>query len=167
VDAPGTLLAGEVGKPHGLAGEVYVVPISDDPRRFEPGSILLHSDGRELTVEARREHRNRMLVKFTGHDTRTDAEGLRGALYVRTEEARDLPEGEFWPHELIGCKVMLVDGAEVGEIADVVPGSAHDLLSIRNDRGEFLVPLVKEIVVAVDVDAGIATIDPPQGLLEP
>jgi 16S rRNA processing protein RimM len=167
LDAPGTLLAGEIGKPHGLAGEVYVVPISDDPRRFEPGSILLHADGRELTVESSRVHRNRLLVKFTGLDTRSEAEGLRGALFVTSDDVRDLPEDEFWPHDLIGCKVALVDGSEVGEVADVVPGSAHDFLTVRSDKGESLIPMVKEIVVAVDVDQGIVTLDPPAGLIEP
>jgi 16S rRNA processing protein RimM len=167
VTAPGTLLAGEIGKPHGLAGEVYVVPISDDPRRFEPGSILLHGDGRELVVESSRTHRNRLLVKFAGLDDRSAAERLRGALFVRAGEIRDLPADEFWAHDLIGCRVVLVDGSEVGEVADVVPGAAHDLLSVRGEKGEYLVPLVREIVVAVEVDPGVVTIDPPEGLLEP
>ena len=165
--APGTLLAGEIGKPHGLAGEVYVVPISDDPRRFEPGSILLHADGRELVVESSRTHRNRLLVKFAGLDDRSAAERLRGALFVRAGDIRDLPADEFWAHDLIGCRVVLVDGSEVGEVADVVPGAAHDLLSVRGEKGEYLVPLVREIVVAVEVDPGVVTIDPPAGLLEP
>ena len=63
--------------------------------------------------------------------------------------------------------MVLVDGSEVGEVADVVPGAAHDLLSVRGKKGEYLVPLVKEIVVAVDVDPGVVTLDPPGGLIEP
>lgn len=161
------LLAGEVGKPHGIAGEVYVMPISDDPRRFEAGSTLIRANGRRLTVESARSHRNRFLVKFAGVDDRDGAERLRGALYVRAEDARDLQEGEYWPHELIGCRVVRADGADVGEVSDVLPGAAHDLLSVRTDHGDRLVPLVKEIVIGVDVDASTITLDPPAGLLEP
>jgi 16S rRNA processing protein RimM len=167
MEAPGRLLAGEVGKPHGIAGEVHVMPISDDPRRFEAGSTLLHADGRRLTVESARSHRNRLLVKFAGVDDRDQAGRLRGALYVSAAEARELPPGEYWPHELIGCRVVRVGGDDVGEVSDVIPGAAHDLLVVRTDRGDRLVPLVKEIVIEVDTDKGTVTLDPPAGLLEP
>jgi 16S rRNA processing protein RimM len=166
MEAPGRLLAGEVGKPHGVAGEVYVMPISDDPRRFEAGSDLIHADGRRLTVESARSHRNRFLVKFVGVDDRSEAERLRGALYVRSDDVRDLREGEYWPHELIGCRVVRADGGDVGEVSDVIPGAAHDLLAVRTDHGDRLVPMVKEIVIAVDIDARTVTLDPPAGLLE-
>jgi 16S rRNA processing protein RimM len=167
VEGAGKLLAGEIGKPHGISGEVYVIPISDDPRRFEPGSRLLHADGRSLTVQSARPHRNRFLVKFEGIDTRTDAETLRGALFVRSEDLRDLAEGEYWPHDLIGCRVVQSDGDEVGEVMDVVPGPAHDFLAVRTERGDRLVPLVGDIVVNVDLAARRIRVDPPAGLLEP
>lgn len=160
------LLAGEIGKPHGVSGEVYVIPISDDPRRFEPGSRLLHVDGRSLTVQSARTHRNRFLVKFAGIDTRTEAERLRGGLFVHADDLRDLAEDEYWPHELIGCRVFEGDGEEVGEVTDVVPGAAHDFLSVRTAQGDRLVPLVGDIVVDVDLSTRRITVEPPAGLFE-
>ena len=160
------LLAGEVGKPHGLGGEVYVIRISDDPLRFEPGSRLIHGDGRELVVESSRPHRDRLLVKFQGFDDRTAAEGLRGALLIHSEDVRALEDHEYWPHELVGCSVVLRDGTEVGEVNAVVPSPAHDLLQVGTPGGERLVPIVKEIVIEVDVSARRITIDPPEGLLD-
>lgn len=160
------LLAGEIGKPHGIGGEVYVVRISDDPRRFEPGSELVHSDGRTLVVEGARAHRDRLLVKFVGVDTRTEAEALRGALFVAGEERRALEEDEFWVDDLVGREVRLPDGKPVGTVARVAPGPAHDHLVIDTPSGERLVPLVKEIVTGVALDEGIVTVDPPAGLLD-
>jgi 16S rRNA processing protein RimM len=160
------LLAGEIGKPHGLGGEVYVVRISDDPGRFDPGARLIHSDGRALVVESSRAHRDRLLVKFEGVDDRTGAEGLRGALFVPTEDVRALEDDEFWPHDLVGCSVALSDGTVVGEVGAVVPSPAHDLLEVRTAAGDRLVPVVKEIVTEVDVAARRITIDPPEGLLD-
>jgi 16S rRNA processing protein RimM len=162
---PDRLLAGEVGKPHGLAGEVYVVPISDDPRRFEPGSTLLREDGSPLTIAAVHRHGNRMLVRFDGVSDRASAESLRGPLYVASEEARALEENEFWPHDLIGCTVT--DGTgDVGRVVEVVAGSAQDLLRVDTPNGERMIPLVGEIVVAVDTTERRVTIDPPEGLLD-
>jgi 16S rRNA processing protein RimM len=160
------LLAGQVGKPHGIAGEVYVVPISDDPRRFDPGSILVREDGSTVVVESARAHTNRFLVKFEGVETRDEAERLRGPLLIPAEEARALEDDEFWPHDLEGCAVVLPDGEPVGTVSSVVSGPAQDLLEVATQHGDRLVPLVKEIVVDVDVGARRVTIDPPAGLLD-
>jgi 16S rRNA processing protein RimM len=161
------LLAGEIGKPHGLEGEVYVVRISDDPHRFDPGAQLTHGDGRHLVVERSRSHRTRFLVKFEGYDDRTAAEGLRGALYVSADQLRQLGGDEFWPHELAGARVVTVAGDDVGELMRIDPGAAHDHFVVLTSAGERLVPAVKSIVVDVDVAARRITLDPPEGLLDP
>lgn len=163
---PDRLLAGVVGKPHGLRGEVYVEPISDDPRRFDAGSELQRGDGDVLVVAGARVHRNRLLVKFEGVDDRDAAETLRGPLYVSGDDLRPLGDGEFWTFELAGCEVVTSAGERVGEVARVVPGAANDLLEVTTASGDALVPMVKEIVVAIDVDARRVTVDPPAGLID-
>ena len=162
---PTRLLAGEIGKPHGISGEVYVVPISDDPRRFEAGSRLQRDDS-DLVVAAARRHGNRLLVKFEGIDTRDEAEGLRGPLFVPIEEARTLDDDEFWPHDLVGCEVRTPDGRAHGRIRQVAPGRAHDLLVVDAPVGERMIPLVKDIVREIDVAGRVVVVDPPAGLLD-
>ena len=140
-----------------------MVPISDDPRRFGPGSHLVHEDGRELIVEGSRRHRTRFLVKFSGSDSREGAERLRGPIYVRSEDVRELAADEYWPHDLVGCEVVTTSDREVGTVARVVPGAAQDLLVVGAD--ELLIPMARAIVVSVDTDARRIVIDPPEGLL--
>ncbi len=160
------LLAGEIGKPHGTSGEVYVIRISDDPHRFDAGAVLTHEDGRHLVVASARSHRDRFLVHFEGSSSREDAEALRGTLYVAPEETRDLEDAEYWVHEVVGCDVVLSDGTPVGSVADVIVRSAQDLLEIDTAKGSRLVPFVDAIVVEVDRDARRVIIDPPAGLLD-
>ena len=160
------LLAGEVGKPHGLAGEVYVVVISDDPHRFDPGSTLFRADGGPLVVTSSRAHGQRFLVRFEGIDDRPEAEGLRGPLYVPGTERRALEEDEFWTDDLVGCSVVTRAGAELGQVSGIVPGSAQDLLQVETGTGVRLVPAVKAIVVEVDPDARRIVVDPPEGLFD-
>jgi 16S rRNA processing protein RimM len=157
---------GVIGKPHGIAGDVYVERISDDPSRFEPGAQLSHEDGRRLVVERSRVHRSRFLVKFEGSEDRSSAEGLRGSLFIEAAAARPLGPDEFWPDDLVGCVAYLPDGAPVGEVTELIAGVAQDLLSVRTTAGSRLVPLVKEIVVDVDVESKRITLDPPAGLLD-
>lgn len=139
--------------------------ISDDPHRFDPGSRLLHSDGRTLTVENARPHRDRFLVKFEGIETREDAERIRGTLFVPATEVRKLDEDEFWEHDLVGCEVLDVGGRSLGTVTAIVPGPAQDLLEIATSRGTGLIPFVREIVRETDVGARRVVIDPPEGLL--
>lgn len=159
------LLAGEVGKPHGLAGEVYVVVISDDPQRFEPGSQLHREDGTTLVVAASRAHGDRFLVRFEGTDTREQAMFLRGPLYVPGEETRTLEDDEFWHDDLVGCAVV-VGEVPVGTVTGVLSGPMQDLLQVDTTNGERLVPLVKPIVVRVDTGARQIVLDPPEGLFD-
>ena len=139
--------------------------ISDDPRRFEPGSQLHHADGRILTVETARHHRDRFLVKFEEAADREGAKALRGAIYVPADELRALEDDEYWQHDIVGCEVKTRAGDAVGRVENVVNGPAQDLLEIATPNGNRLVPVVKDIVVSVDVAARTVVIDPPEGLL--
>lgn len=162
---PPRLLVGQVGKPHGIMGEVYVVSISDDPHRFDPGARLTRGDESAVEIESMRHHGSGLLVKFVGVSSRDEADALRGPLYVASEEVRTLDENEYWPDDLIGCRV--VEGeTSWGTVTEVRPGSAHDLLVVDTERGERMVPLVKDIVVEVDLERRSIAISPPAGLLE-
>jgi 16S rRNA processing protein RimM len=166
-DPPARLLAGQIGKPHGLDGEVYVVPISDDPHRFEPGSALLDPEDRKLVVAESRRHRDRLLVRIEGVEDREGAERLRGlSLYVTPEDLRRLGDDEFWPHDLVGSEVRTTDGDVVGRVAEVVPGAAQDLLRVDTEGGPKLVPMAKDIVVEVNTAGGVVVVDPPEGLFD-
>ena len=162
---PQRLLAGQIGKPHGLDGEVYVVPISDDPRRFQVGSRLRDAKDSVLEIESVRNHGTRMLVRFVGVNTRDVADTLRGPLYVPREDVRELESDEYWPQDLIGCEVFVEDKPE-GRVIDVRPGSAHDLLVIETERGERMIPFVRAIVRSLDVPRSRIDVEPPQGLLD-
>lgn len=145
---------------------MYVARISDDPQRFELGSRLEHEDGRTLIVRSARPHRDRFLMCFEGVETREAAERLRGGLYVALEEARDLTEDEYWPHDLVGCSVLSADGSELGEVVKVLSNPAQDLLVLATPAGERFVPMVKEIVREVDLSSRSIRIAPPEGLLD-
>lgn len=160
------LLAGEIGKPHGTAGDVYVIRISDDPHRFDPGASLTHQDGRVLVVASSRVHRDRFLVRFEGVTDREGAEALRGALYVDAGEVRELGDSEYWEADLIGCDVVRADGTSVGKITDVIVRPAQDLLQVATPGGDRLVPFVSDIVTQVDPERRRVVVEPPAGLLD-
>lgn len=177
------LVVGQIGRPHGIRGEVTVLVRTDDPDlRFKPGSVLATEPGSRgpLTVVAARWHSGRLLVSFAGYSDRDEAEELRGTLLV-VDSAEVGPAGpeEFRDYDLIGLDVLTRSGEPVGVVTDVLhhgqdllvvapPGSgeAGGRPAAGRARGEMLVPFVAAIVPEVDLEAGRLVIDPPPGLLE-
>ena len=155
----GLLEVGRIGKPHGVRGDLFLTLTSDVAARHEPGAVLTVADGqhyRELTVTTSRMQNGRWVVHFEGIDDRNDAEKLTNkflyAAPVDDDEA-------LWVHELIGSRVVDVDGTDWGECTGVLYNPAHDLLEID---GHLLVPMP---FVMSHAD-GTTTIDPPAGLRE-
>ena len=67
--------------------------------------------------------------------------------------------------QLLGSKVITIDGVDVGTLTDVINLPGQDLLAVASANGEVLIPFVLEIVPTVDIKNRIITIDPPDGLL--
>ncbi|RNL84783.1 ribosome maturation factor RimM [Halostreptopolyspora alba] len=165
------LVVGRIGRARGIRGEVVVDERTDDPAsRFATGARLLTEPDSvgPLTVAASRRQSGRLLVRFESVTDRTRAEELRGVtLLVSSEEIAlsDDPD-EFHDHELIGLRVVTVEGREVG-VVDSVLHHAQDLLVVTESSGqEVLVPFVRDLVPEVDTAAGRLVIDPPPGLLD-
>jgi 16S rRNA processing protein RimM len=166
-------VVGRVLRPHGVRGELAVEVLSDAPDRFAPGAELGAGDPdgdgplRPVTVTAARLHLGRLLLRLDGVEDRDAAERLRGALLsIPMEAARPLAGDEFWPHQLVGLAVVDRQGRRRGEVADVLPGTAHDLLAVDLPGGERrLVPAVAALVT-VELEAGRVLVDAVPGLLD-
>ena len=165
------VVVGQVGRAHGLRGEVFVEPRTDEPeRRFVAGAVLA-TEGRahwpSLTIAAARTHSGRLVVQFEEIADRNAAESARGTrltVPLSPEESPEDPE-EFYDHQLVGLRVETVDGDVVGELLRVEHNAAQDLLVIGTPRGEVLFPFVGALVPEVDVAGGRIVLDDRPGLL--
>ena len=150
------LEVGHIRRAHGLRGEVFVQLISDSDRRVAPGAELIAGD-ETLVIESSRVASNgRRVVKFAQIGDRTAAEAYANRL--RRGRAVDDPDA-LWVHELIGGRVVEVDGTERGECVSVIANPAADLLEL--DSGA-LVP--SNFVVSNA--GGIIVVDTPEGLFD-
>ena len=148
-----------------MGGEVSVQPLTEVGARFVPGSVLRLEDGRTLTVETSRPHRDRVLVKFEGVADRDHADALRGSvLLVDAADAPPIEERDrYWIHQVVGLQVITEDGRPLGWIREVEANPANDLWVTEDGA---LIPAVREVVVGVDLDAGRVTVRELPGLFE-
>ncbi|MDR3070613.1 MAG: ribosome maturation factor RimM [Propionibacteriaceae bacterium] len=160
------VIVGYVGKAHGLAGEVAIRVITDEPEiRFAVGAELAAGDGGTLRIAARRWHSGVLLMKFEGVNDRSAAQALRSqALWAELHDLED--DDEFHDVELIGLTAKTSQGDEIGPVLRVLHFPAQDLLEIKTAIGSKLVPFVRELVPEVDVEEGCLTIAEIPGLLD-
>ena len=164
-------LVGRIARAHGNRGQVIVNPDTDFvEERFRVGAVLhTRRAGRveTLRITASRIHQGRPVIAIDGVVTMNDAEAMAGLeLRVPTEELEVLPEGVFYRHDLVGCRVETVDGTDVGEVAAVEGDLGASRLVLRDAAGEVLIPLAEEICVRVDIAGRRIVINPPKGLIE-
>jgi 16S rRNA processing protein RimM len=163
---------GEITKAHGLRGEVRVIPLTDDPRRFHRLAECVLWDASRNERETRRiatarRHGEAVVVRLEGCDDANAAAALAGRfLAVPKTEALPAPEGRFYPWQLEGCRVVTEDGREVGRVTGIEHGPAQDLWVVSDGAREHLIPAVPEIVAEVDLAGRRVVIRPPEGLLE-
>lgn len=149
---------GQVVGAFGVRGAVKVMSLTDFPDRFEPGSEL-YLAGDRRRVEWSRPQPSGLVVKLSGVDDRTRAEGLYGSfLEVPDEELRQLPEGRWYHHQLLGLAVVTAAGRDLGTLAEVLTAPANDVWVARGAGGEHLIPAVADALVAVDLETGRVTV---------
>src|SRR5690606_38206313 len=127
-------------------------------------TIYVGGVAREI-VRARDTQRG-WLAGLADVSTRNEAEALPGQIVDVDREALALGEDDILLEDLVGCELRLADGAAWGTVVAVDPGAFQDLLVIHHGDIERLLPLVDEFVPTIDLDAGVITVDPPEGLPE-
>ena len=129
--------------------------VTNRDERVAPGSVLYGPD-RTFTVVSSRPHQGKWVVQFEGVAGRDAADALRNT--TLSAPPIDDPD-EVWVHDLIGARVVELDGTERGTVESVLANPASDLLVL--DTGA-LVPLT----FLVEHHDGVARIDPPAGLFD-
>lgn len=161
---------GVIGRPHGLLGEVSLrwdgeaVPNAGQ-------EIFLGGDLESLhpyRVKSLRMHKGFPLLALDGVTNRDMAEALRGLLVFIPRAALSQPgENEAWLEDLIGARIFLEDGKELGRLDHLEFPASQELWAIRTANGrEVLFPARPEFIEKIDAENGIVTIAPPPGLLD-
>ena len=161
------LVVGRIGRAHGVLGEATIDVQTDDPDlRFKVGSKLTLDSGQELTIKSSRWHNQILLLGFEGVNDRNQIEALRDQLISSQVDLSALAPGEYHYQQLIGCQVYLQNNDLVGQVSEVVKLPGQDLLSVDKNGSQVLIPMVKQIIISIDVLEKKIVVNPPEGLLD-
>ena len=169
------LKIGKVKGAHGIKGELYILVFSGQ-MDWLPDIEFISLKAQELQVEPQvklpvldvRPHKKGFIFKTQEITNRTDAEKFVGwELFLPTSFFTTQPEEDhFFLREIEGFRVTDKRLGPVGQVVGFVSHSAQDLIRLKSDEGEFLVPLVKAFILNVDRSQKVLSMDLPEGLLD-
>ncbi|EOL44208.1 ribosome maturation factor RimM [Enterococcus caccae] len=167
------LNVGKIVNTQGLKGEVRVISQTDFPElRYKKGTVLTlfqeKKEPIELTIKTHRKHKNFDIVTFENHVSINDVEKYRdGILKVSKEKLTELPENEFYYHQIIGLTVIDEKDKELGKIKEILSPGANDVWVVqRPKKKDVLIPYIESVVKSIDLENNVVHVEIPEGLID-
>ncbi|MEG0296037.1 MAG: ribosome maturation factor RimM [Clostridium sp.] len=153
------LRVGKIVNTHGLKGEVKVIALTDDPKRFKELEYVL-IDNKEVKVQGCKFQKDRVIVKLEGIDIIEQAEKLKTKyMEIKRENAVELEEDCYFITDIVGCTVVDTNGTDLGKIYEVIQTKNNDVYWIKKPK-ELLIPVLLKIVEDINIEEKIITIRP-------
>ncbi|HEV8320054.1 MAG TPA: ribosome maturation factor RimM [Myxococcota bacterium] len=161
-----TVAVGRITRPHGVRGEVRVQVYGSGEVLAVQREVLVGGAPRAVTAFRFAGGGSRStggaggggggfaVMRLRGVDDRDAAEALRGAeLSLPASAFPEAGPGAFWYHEVVGREVVERAGGRVlGRVTAVVNYGASDVLVVLGDEGEWMLPVVDDVVLAVSAE---------------
>ena len=157
------VVMGRVFAPFGLKGWIHVTPFTE-----EPGALLdfrrwwIGGEAMEV-IEGKLQGKG-LVAHLAGITDRDQAALLKGRdIAVPRNWLPAAGEGQVYWADLIGLAVQNEAGDVLGEVVEVFSNGGHEVLRVgyreADTPKEFLVPLVGEYLLEVDVPGGVIRVD--------
>lgn len=154
-----------LGRARGIRGEITALSLSKPERYDTLREVYLFPGGSRYEIESAWFHDNRLILKFRGVDTMSDAELLTGSEVRVPRSARMvLDSDEYFESDLIGCEVIEREGgASLGRVTAFQDAGCSGVLEVD---GHILIPFVRAICTSIEPAARRIVVDLPAGLKE-
>lgn len=152
---------GKISKPHGVRGEVNIVPFGEDldifkglDRVFLSSSDTEDDDLEEVEIISIKFKNNRVVLKFNNFQTCNEVELLRNKFIKIKREELKLEDGEYFIADIKECSVYDENGLFLGAISEVIKTKNNDVYWIKKTQlnPELLIPVLKTIIIDINID---------------
>lgn len=162
---------GRVRRPTGIKGAMLVEVYSGDPNRFSAGDVVFINGTEHEIIETGKSGKAAK-IQLAGVNSIERADTFRNAeLAVTADSLPENPEGFYYHYEIMNADVVTVDGKHLGTLTEILETGSNDVFVVSPDRGSsrkstdaVLIPVLEGVIVNVDSENGVMTIDPPEGL---
>ena len=157
--ADGQVVVGHIAGAYGIKGWVRIGSYTVPPENlldYQPWLV----DGKPLQVVDVHAHGAGFVAQLRGVTDRDMAATMAGMqIAVPADALPVLDEDEFYWRDLIGLVVVNLDGAALGNVTGFLASGANDVMVVRHEEVERLVPFAGSVVQSVDRATGRIVVD--------
>lgn len=158
--------------PHGVKGDFHIELLSDDVKRLNKlrHAYLINpkKDSERYETIITCINANSLILHSDRINQREEVAKYRfWYIAVSRENAREIPENEYFICDLIGCNVFDRNYGDLGIVHDIIDNGAQMLYQIKK-KGEkdLYFPAIEEIIKHTDIFKGSIEVELPKGLFE-
>ena len=108
-----------------------------------------------------------VIMAIEGISNIDEAEKLRNTIINIDRNDLKLEKGQYFIQDLIGLKVIDADNDNLyGKITDVFKTGANDVYQVTDGNKNYLVPVIQDVVLDVNIAEGYVKIRPIKGIFE-
>jgi len=161
MNKPQKFFIAQVGKTHGLHGDLKLHLHTDFPEQFKAGYSFQTSSGE---LEVKEVNLTRGIISFRGYEGIDYAKKLTNTkIYATLEETKErctLKDGEHFWFEIEGCS-LVEEGETLGIVTEMQRLAEVNYMFIETDKKlieagfstTFLVPYIDRYLVRTDIEA--------------
>jgi len=162
------IVMGRIVAPYGILGWLKIQPETAevDGLLDYPQWWIGRQDGlrnqpwQSFQVEAAKVHGNTLLVKLAGIADRSQALALKSRhVAIPRQALPKLDDDEFYHADLIGLQVANLQQVDFGRVVDVIETGANDVLVVKQDERERLIPFIDQVITEVSLVQKRITVD--------
>ncbi|MCQ2111758.1 MAG: ribosome maturation factor RimM [Bacteroidaceae bacterium] len=166
-----TYKIGQIGKPHGLKGEVIFNFTDDIFDRVDCPYLICEVEGILVPFfleEYRFKTDSSALLKFDGIDSVEDTRQIVGSdVFFENKFIEESDEEEVSLSYFVGFNAIDSEGNAIGEIVDIDDNTENWLFVVEDSEGkEILIPAHEEFIIDINHKKKTIEMDLPEGLLE-
>lgn len=165
------LVVGSLRRSHGVRGDLLLDVLTDFPERLKPGTIIYLGDQKKpFKITRRRPHNEGLILGLAGITSAEQAANYRTQLvYVPASDRPQLPEGEYYHHQILGLSVLDERGRNLGKVTEIITTGANDVYVVTSGDSparEVLIPALKKVLEEINLESGILRVRLLPGLVD-
>ena len=86
-------------------------------------------------------------------------------IFLPKEMLPELPEGEYYWHDIIGISVVGENGESLGKVESIFPTGSNDVYVCKGSHREILLPATADVIKKIDIQRRVMEVKLPKGLL--
>jgi 16S rRNA processing protein RimM len=169
-DEPVFVVIGKFRRPHGIRGEIVMTVLTDFPDLMKPGQqIYVGMKYHPYQIKTIRAHGSDLLISLEDLPDRTAVEVFRNVMvYMHAEHMPDLPEGDYYSHQLVGLDVFTDENQHLGKVKEILITGANDVYLVEDAQGkEILLPAIEQVILEINQEESRILVHILPGLIDP